>query len=568
MKRALAILALVASLPALAQSEQDRESISLKKVAGVDHRLATNAVFEEPAGGGVNMSASGVWVQSINATPATCVSDGVCQAYTLQVLTADAAIPSNKGFCANSAGTSCITGTRLRGWVPPKYGQGYTIKVYSNTDVELTPTTGTPSATQYRGFWDYETGYLALEVNPATAGTSIPLKVTGYRYVGNTLATYLLTTPADALSATTSSASGLEIIAGKLTMLQGCSDGQILKWVESSDTWGCAADSTGAGAALTVEEADGAPTDNAVTLIQFDQADGYVVTDEGTGLIQIDHANPSDCGANTWATTIAANGDLTCSAISGGAGITDATVAEADLASEDYGDFTCGGSADDCVLDTDSVGAAEIAAGAVGTSEAAGLDIGDDTNLAAGAGLLLTGDSLSTASTEAAFLTDGGSSDVTCGSSNQGKMQVMDDGALTYCDGATTSLLVRIPREQCKTWVVEHLAGDDDGLFVPLDLPYAVTLTNAWCKCKGTCTTLADISFHQIPSDGTGTPVNVDDPGTDEWVDCTAHTANQDVEPLGADNTVPAYDGLFMDVDNAVSPESDSYSITICWTVD
>jgi hypothetical protein len=49
--------------------------------------------------------------------------------------------------------------------------------------------------------------------------------------------------------------------------------------------------------------------------------------------------------------------------------------------------------------------------------------------------------SLTTASTEAAFLTDGGASSLTCGASNQGKAQVMDNGVLQYCDGATTSVL-------------------------------------------------------------------------------------------------------------------------------
>ena len=42
-------------------------------------------------------------------------------------------------------------------------------------------------------------------------------------------------------------------------------------------------------------------------------------------------ANPTDCGANTWATTIAANGDLTCVAVSGGAGITNDTIVDADI---------------------------------------------------------------------------------------------------------------------------------------------------------------------------------------------------------------------------------------------
>lgn len=48
---------------------------------------------------------------------------------------------------------------------------------------------------------------------------------------------------------------------------------------------------------------------------------------------------------------------------------------------------------------------------------------------------------LATSSTEAAFLADGGVTSLTCGSSNQGKMQVLDSGALEWCDGATTSAL-------------------------------------------------------------------------------------------------------------------------------
>ena len=51
-----------------------------------------------------------------------------------------------------------------------------------------------------------------------------------------------LTAATDALSATTSSGSGLEVLASGVTLLQGCSDGQTLKWTEASDVWGCAND--------------------------------------------------------------------------------------------------------------------------------------------------------------------------------------------------------------------------------------------------------------------------------------------------------------------------------------
>jgi hypothetical protein len=55
---------------------------------------------------------------------------------------------------------------------------------------------------------------------------------------------------ANGLSATTSSGSGLEVLASGLALLQGCADTEILKWNETSDTWGCAADSTGGSVSL------------------------------------------------------------------------------------------------------------------------------------------------------------------------------------------------------------------------------------------------------------------------------------------------------------------------------
>lgn len=41
---------------------------------------------------------------------------------------------------------------------------------------------------------------------------------------------------------TTSSVSGMEFESGELTLLQGCADGEILKWEEDTDTWDCATD--------------------------------------------------------------------------------------------------------------------------------------------------------------------------------------------------------------------------------------------------------------------------------------------------------------------------------------
>lgn len=49
-------------------------------------------------------------------------------------------------------------------------------------------------------------------------------------------------TAADALAATTSSGSGMEVLASGLGLLQGCANNDILKWNETTDVWACASD--------------------------------------------------------------------------------------------------------------------------------------------------------------------------------------------------------------------------------------------------------------------------------------------------------------------------------------
>ena len=83
----------------------------------------------------------------------------------------------------------------------------------------------------------------------------------------------------------------------------------------------CTADT---GGSLVVEEADLVPTISNVDTIQFDQADGFTVTDETGGNVQIDLAAIPDsvlassysgvgaCGVNTWASTLSDNAAPTC----------------------------------------------------------------------------------------------------------------------------------------------------------------------------------------------------------------------------------------------------------------
>ncbi len=65
-----------------------------------------------------------------------------------------------------------------------------------------------------------------------------------------------LTSPTDALSSTTSSGSGLEVITTGLTLLQGCNNGEILKWNETNDSWECGTDTGASFAIVDVQNND------------------------------------------------------------------------------------------------------------------------------------------------------------------------------------------------------------------------------------------------------------------------------------------------------------------------
>lgn len=69
------------------------------------------------------------------------------------------------------------------------------------------------------------------------------------------------------------------------------------------------------------------------------------------------------------------------------------------------------------------------------------VDISANTNLSVGAGLSLVSSNIELLSNASGFLHDGGATSLTCTTSTDGRIQVMDDGSLQYCDGATTSLL-------------------------------------------------------------------------------------------------------------------------------
>lgn len=110
---------------------------------------------------------------------------------------------------------------------------------------------------------------------------------------------------------------------------------------------------------------------------------------------------------------------------------------------------------------------------------------------------------------------------------------------------------------RCETLIIENLAAADDNY--PLGMKnFARTITAVGLHCAGTCTVGADISLedragnamtHTVPTHSTG----------------STSTTFQNVT---AANTLVSGEGLRFDVDNAVDPETDTYEITVCFTID
>lgn len=175
-------------------------------------------------------------------------------------------------------------------------------------------------------------------------------------------------------------------------------------------------------------------------------------------------------------------------------------VDDTEMASEDFGDFTCTDHNEDgCTVDAGVIDEDNLAASVAG----AGLQI------AAG-----SPGSLATSSTEAAFLADGGTTSLTCGSSNQGKAQVMDSGALEWCDGASTSVVRSITDQVDSVTNGYYCRGDASGN-VDCDLNSTMTKCetfwgrNIQCIATAGCTATAAVNgtwfSYSVPSfSGTG----------------------------------------------------------------
>ncbi|HEY5806220.1 MAG TPA: hypothetical protein VIS56_02420 [Candidatus Saccharimonadales bacterium] len=128
----------------------------------------------------------------------------------------------------------------------------------------------------------------------------------------------------DSISVQLATGGGLAFSGGGLTLLDDCTDGQLLVWNDVSDAWTCGNDATGGGS-LVVEEQDGAPSVSSANALSFGPASSsseeFIVSDLGVGeanvrlgtAVPLANAVATITGSWTFSSEIVANGGVSCS---------------------------------------------------------------------------------------------------------------------------------------------------------------------------------------------------------------------------------------------------------------
>jgi len=165
-------------------SENTKTSIAFKKAINMDHRNTSNEWYEETPGGGFNSNINNLWFETIQSTPPT-LSDRIIKCYVDGIdgalkLTQDTSVSDSRGWKAE------VGGNRIRGWIPPKYGQGYTVKLYQDNGAGTAKGAQIYTTDAMDWFFDYETGYLSIQ---DTHAYTTPFWIEAYTYTGDVGAT-------------------------------------------------------------------------------------------------------------------------------------------------------------------------------------------------------------------------------------------------------------------------------------------------------------------------------------------------------------------------------------------
>ena len=144
----------------------------VKKIEGKTQTSIEKNVWEETISSPTIIHSDEIWSSTISEYPANAIAEGVALEHLQLSLIEDTTVGEKKGWYASSNGL--ITG-RLDGWVPPKFGQAYTVRLFDADGIEI------PSSAAINWKWDYAAGYLFIENSHSYA---TPFKINGYKYTG------------------------------------------------------------------------------------------------------------------------------------------------------------------------------------------------------------------------------------------------------------------------------------------------------------------------------------------------------------------------------------------------
>ena len=138
--------------------------------------------YEEFPGVPYKLKGSDIWVEPIPTVPPT-VSDKKIEVFSPLNMTKDTTVGNNKSWvaCEHQLSSGDAQSQRIGGFIAPRYGANYVaiLQDASDTIVPLTSPCG--------WFFDYETGVLTFDNNPASYGFNADgFKVTCWRYIGLT----------------------------------------------------------------------------------------------------------------------------------------------------------------------------------------------------------------------------------------------------------------------------------------------------------------------------------------------------------------------------------------------
>ena len=151
-----------------------------KKIKGRRFTTDEKAWYEEYPGILTYVHYTELWADEIPYPPPNNDTD-VVKVYDDLVLTEDTSVSNKRAWLACE--TPGDTSTQLKGFIPPRFGQEYTVRVYED-DGAGNKGNEIPTTHPSNWFFDYENGILVFENPPQNYGLTPPFHIKVYKYIG------------------------------------------------------------------------------------------------------------------------------------------------------------------------------------------------------------------------------------------------------------------------------------------------------------------------------------------------------------------------------------------------